>query len=619
MAVKDAAVFVLTATVSLLFYDIVYGGFYPNLHGRLGMDYTYFLPRLLDGYYWYSINGLWETPWFTPSFCGGLPFFGNPQSMYHSVPQVLTIFVDPVNSVYYTILFFAFAGFCGFYLLLKDVFLVNRPLAYLGAALFMFNGFYAHRMIVGHFAFHAYQLLPLACYYLLRPLPEPGHGRKRRYVLDSAAAAWVFAIMIYSGMLELGLPVGAAVTLIGALYGIYTGKTREFWGRFVLSWIIALILGAARLSATLAFMAQFQRDYYDLPAGIASPLKVVWLIVQILYVWPEKMLMYGAHFMIGSKKLVYGVHYYEYSVTIVPLLLLIPAGWVLARDLAQGKIHGARKLSVALNIGVIVFIISLIMSLLYSFDNPMFGRVMKSIPIIKSYTNFVCWVSALVPIAILAPIVLFHRLRLAGVALWAVMAVCLTIAAAQIWAYDRNSYNDQHYNFDKIIAAYDRVKSGNTNPSIDRIVDQSAADWGHVMNGVPLGGDDGLVEKASPMICYEPIFGYSLFRYPAGRIKVGSAMDESDGFFNLKNPACYAYPSENVCRPGDHFRVDQQEMAERFRSYKPIDFQMPLRQKVANWISLAGLVTTILFLFYYINNLIFPIKGWRKHEGGESS
>ena len=70
------------------------------------------------------------------------------------------------------------------------------------------------------------------------------------------------------------------------------------------------------------------------------------------------------------------------------------------------------------------------------------------------------------------------------------------------------------------------------------------------------------------LLCYEPLFGYAL-ELPFRTLRPGSVFAVREGC-NLKNPVCYVYPLENACEPGEHFLVDQQEVAKAFSTYKPI-------------------------------------------------
>src|SRR5688572_23411146 len=140
----------------------------------MGEDYSLFFPAMLDGVYWYHVNGLSEVPWFTPAFGGGLPKFPNPQSVYYSVEQFLCFVTDPLTSIRITLFIFALLGFVGFYLLLKRIFLLSSSTSLLGATAFLFNGFFIHRMIMGHITFHPFMLFPLLAYLLLRYVQKNG-------------------------------------------------------------------------------------------------------------------------------------------------------------------------------------------------------------------------------------------------------------------------------------------------------------------------------------------------------------------------------------------------------------------------------------------------------------
>ena len=595
--VFKAAWALFLALAPLIYFHWIFGGFFPNSHGGLGLDYSYFFPRLLDGYFWYQNNGIWAPPWFTPSFCGGLPSFGNPQGMYYSLPQLLTILVGPLDAVYLTYLLFLFAGFIGFYLMSRHGLGVSAPLAYLGAALFMGNGFYTYNMLIGHFAFHAYQLTPLACYFLIRPAPEGVTGLRKRLVMDSILAGMVFAVMIYSGMLVLGGPVALAVVLVGVISGMAKGGERLFWGRLALAGAIALAVGASRLEATLAFMGQFGRDYYDFPGGIKPLVKLIWLVIQTLFLWPDKMLIYGAPFSIGHRKFVHSEVYYEYGVTLVPLALAIISGYLLIKRRGRGLLD-AWRLPMIFNLAVAALVVGATLALNYSFDNPKVGAFLKTVPLLGSYSNFVTWLCVLIPGSILAPLLMFDRLGLGPRAITGVACAGLAVAAWQTYSHDKSFYADQHYGYGVIQEAWRKTERSGQPPAVERIVDQSATNKEHALKIFPLGGDDYLASGGSQMDCYEPIFGYSNFKLPWKNIKPGPVMTMENGEYNIKNPACYSYPKENGCLPGDHFKEEQRQFAEAFRSHRPFAFHQPLRQKVANWITIIALVFSASYLAY---------------------
>lgn len=65
----------------------------------------------------------------------------------------------PLLAVQITFLVFAASGVLGFYSLLRDALMISTPASVFGATLYLFNGFYGHRAIVGHFTFHVFMLV----------------------------------------------------------------------------------------------------------------------------------------------------------------------------------------------------------------------------------------------------------------------------------------------------------------------------------------------------------------------------------------------------------------------------------------------------------------------------
>jgi hypothetical protein len=150
----------LCFSLLLLFYHIILRNFFPNSSGGIGNDYEFFLPRILDNFIWIEHNGFFSIRWFTPSFCGGLPSFGNPQDMYFTLPQLFSLVFPPLKSVYLTIVLFALLGLLSMFYLLRSVFGTSTSVSLLGGILFMLNGCYLFRMVIGHLTFHSFMLIP---------------------------------------------------------------------------------------------------------------------------------------------------------------------------------------------------------------------------------------------------------------------------------------------------------------------------------------------------------------------------------------------------------------------------------------------------------------------------
>lgn len=196
LPLSDNAVCAVYSLALATIHYIMFSRFLPTSNGTLGHDYRYSLPKLLSGYYWFESNGPLAVPWFAPGFCGGTPFYPNPQSMYYLLPQFATLMVSPLEAVRLTFFVFTALGCAGTYLLMRQVFAVGQAAALVGAAIFTFNGFYAHRMLIGHLSFHFFMLLPLVALFLLSPVSATtAAGKLRSHVVLAALAGIAFAFI----------------------------------------------------------------------------------------------------------------------------------------------------------------------------------------------------------------------------------------------------------------------------------------------------------------------------------------------------------------------------------------------------------------------------------------
>jgi hypothetical protein len=138
-----------------LLYLSIYLPFLPNAGDTIGHDFSLHFPNLLTGYFWFLHNGLSAIPWFSPSQCGGFAYYPDPNVAYFSVPQFLVFLVSPMRAIQLTFLLFSLIGLVGSYGLMRHAFRSSRAAAVLAAGIFVFNGFFTYRMLIGHLTFHA--------------------------------------------------------------------------------------------------------------------------------------------------------------------------------------------------------------------------------------------------------------------------------------------------------------------------------------------------------------------------------------------------------------------------------------------------------------------------------
>ncbi|MGQ4809208.1 hypothetical protein NKDENANG_02623 [Candidatus Entotheonellaceae bacterium PAL068K] len=600
---SETVLFITGGGCLILIYHGIFGQYFPNLNGRLGHDYSAFLPRLLDGYFWYRTNGPFAAHWFTPAFCGGVPLLPAPYDLYYSVPQFLSFVMDPLSASYLTFLLFAAIGFIAFYLLLRQAFFTTPPAAFFGAGLFLFNGFYAHRLLIGHLTYHAFMLVPFISLFLLRPLPETRKAQAWRLIFDCVMSGVLLAYTFQSGMINVIIPSIISMIIIALIHGILHRQLATFWLRLTLAGILSLCLCAARLVATVAYLDSFPRESYPLP-GVRSVVDAAVLLFQSLFLGPAHE---TAQEVLVNMQWLLDRHEFEFGVTFIPLLVLLLGG---AAALHRCSISGAWRRSRRdqwLLIGAMGVLLCL--PILLNYYTPTWNALLKQIPIIKNNTTLTRWFCLYIPIVILlASLVvektaLFKKYESSLVLLSMAVVITLNVVA------ERDFYHTQRYDPRVIVNAYHHSQSKDWSPRISHIdvfVDRA----GRAVQ--PLGRNDVLAQGSSQLLCYEGMFGYRLENFPVKTLHPGSTLEVNNGRFNLKNPACYVYPTENDCAPGDHFTIDQRQATEAFITYRPFAFQVSIWQKAANLLNLisVGMVTAFL-VFYGCIRADWLARKWR--------
>ena len=100
-----------------------------------------------------------------------------------------------------------------------------------------------------------------------------------------------------------------------------------------------------------------------------------------------------------------------------------------------------------------------------------------------------------------------------------------------------------------------------------------------------LGGDTSLD-------CYEPLFD-TVGRDAIDRLQVGPVGLVSEGAFNMINPACWQYPEENGCSPGDRIAREDWANLSRLTASRATTWALSDRQRTADRLTLLGLAAAI--------------------------
>ena len=191
----------------------------PGFGPMYAADYSLHMPNLLAGYFHFLANGPLSVPWFSPAECGGVPFIADLNVAFYSLPQVLTLVVDPANAVRATFVVFAALGLVGFAVLLRSRFGASPWAAATAAVLFLFNGFFVVRMAVGHLTFHPFMLAPWIAWAALLPARQDARWTWRRVVLGTVMVGAIFAYQFQAGMQHIIIPVALAAGVIVLVHG----------------------------------------------------------------------------------------------------------------------------------------------------------------------------------------------------------------------------------------------------------------------------------------------------------------------------------------------------------------------------------------------------------------
>jgi hypothetical protein len=556
----------------------------------MGHDYSLYLPNTLAGYYWFLENGPLAVPWFTPAQCGGVPYFADFTTGYFTLPQWLTIALSPIAAVRVSFALFAALGAIGFYVLLRGRFTVTCAAAAAGSVLFLFSGFYAYRLAVGHVIVHAFALTPWLAWAVLARRPEKA---ARTEVILSAAwyavlGGAIVAYMFQASMMTVIPPAGIAVAVLLLIHGHMHGHRVRPWALLAAAALVSCALSASRLVAMISFLQNFPRTDYPLP-GFADPWSLLGAVATALF-W--RVSAPDIALRVENSPWHLGQHEWEYGVGPGALGLLVAGAiFALARFVRDPRpvLRIARSVPVWAAVGM-----ALALPLVLNWYEPRWNDLLKSLPFFGSSSTLLRWFALYIPVVALLGALALHRV--APGAKSGVAAAALVVLVTIGWnaAADKSYYTGQPYNGSPIEAAWRDARSSGSAPPISEIT-VTRLRSGRV--AMPIDRNNALTLGRSQLACYQPVFGYRLERFPVRPLRPGPALDEvAPGVLNVKNPACYLYPRENACMPGRHFRTSRRDDAARFLSYGPFPFARSPRQFVADYVTLAALFVSAAVL-----------------------
>jgi hypothetical protein len=573
--VELAAGLVLSTTVLVIILNRIL----PTQEGLVGQDFTYFMPYLLAGKQWIALNGWSSIPYFTPDFCGGMPWLANPQSLFYSVPQILSEVTDFVTAIKITAIMFSIIGAISTYAILQECFKTSSQAAVLGAIIFQLNGFLIFRIGAGHLTYHVFGLVPAIALCVLFASEKKLDGTVNYFVrmgLSIVLVGLLFAIIIYGGAPNYIMPTVLTVAAVVLSRQITTGWNWTPWISLAGGFIWGIALSALKLGEAFVFVSDYPRAYLE-RLLFSNPWTMISYLFRGLFV-PE---MLPPLIVMSKGNLLQ--HEFEFGMSVVPAFLIIAA------LLLHPKRIGLPKHPL-----IILLLTSIIaIPLVATVGSEAWGRFLESIPIINNNTVLTRLYSIyILPIIVLTAISFDqfsarYQKQLGSSSADLTLGICILLASLQLLSRDLSYYiKTPLYDPAPILAEANRISSGALLTPITPI-----SEIGPAPAAGPISIMNAFLSGRSALPCYEPLFGYGLEMFPARQLRRGPITSRiTDDLINIADPRCYLTEKQRSCVPGSLFRTRDMSDALEFASHRPLRWKKPLWQKLAE-LTTAGSFT----------------------------
>lgn len=555
-----------------------YVAWHVNYHYPLvGWDHKYFFTRLIDTHLHYRVNGF-TIQWYTPSFGGGLPGYPHPLNAQFSLPQILTLLLEPWSAVLASYFIYVLIGYASAYTFLRHSLDFGWMPATLGAVLFSANGFYLQHLANGHFNFQAFPVLPLFLFALF----------DKRLSIPRAAAliALGSGLLIYSASTYPTVFIGLSLLITLPLAWLIRPEMFD-WPRLakigVLGGLLALGLTISKLYAVSSFMRFFPRDMpdvYDVPLKLA-PVGLFLQLFGVMGLAPVYALTGQKVTAIRELLQIYTGAYtglWELDLSLSPVVWILLFGGILtlgylllAKRLAVSPLKG-HLLALAL------MVLAVYIALEFTFARGYIYPILRELPFLRALHVNPRFGSAFIfPIALFGAYTLqlwTHSLkesRALAIFLPLNLLALLSLGAYLLIPLDR--LQQRTFDIRGLQEVYRKIEQGETFP-IDHVDD---------INDQRVFGD-----RASNLKPYEVLFGYNLQTFKA-TVEIGPAREVRAGYFNMTNPAGLVYPEVNDSAPWQRIPASQGEQLEEFLARRQPNWNIPATQKAVNAVSLVSL------------------------------
>jgi hypothetical protein len=583
---KNNYIFYFLLLFILFIHQIIFQNLIIFDNSMVAEDFYFSLPNLIFGKIWYLKNGLFNPPHFIASQGGGIPFYADPQSSYYSIFQIFFILFKISTSLKVIFFLFSLIGFFGSYLLLKKSFKFERYTSLLCATLFIFNGFFVNRFLVGHLFLTYYIFLPFYCFFLFSSVLS-----KNLYIQKISL---IFSSIIFSSFFF----AGASTVIIQSTYSIgivvlifyIKYKNYNIFINFIYSIFLSLLISLSNISYKIHFYSQFTREIGGTTLNNFG--SFLYTSLTSLFLVPDP--FFYRENQINNIKTYLSIAELEFGLSVISLILLI------IFFLKFKKFYQKENLILYFFLFLILIIPSF-----YIFNFFLISNILEKIPIIGAIWERNRWFLIYIyPIIIINAFVVqkfFSSKNTLIIIIFAFIPIFQTLTYHKI----RNVfYPDKSF---KNKAVYSIVNLENFSKSITlKNIDKLYVKYiDYIEDQNRLDKNEGFISNTSKLFSYSPIFGYHMERLPIENLikKRSNYISEikiKNGKYDMFNPACFIFPKENNCFPGEKLNTNQKDNFEKLINYKPVKFNISRVQKIANNINLFSIIVLIITLLTLI-------------------
>ena len=552
---------------------------------KVGHDYGFFLPRLLDTHLHHRVDGL-VIQWYTANFGAGTPAYPNPQYVQYSLPQVLLFVVNPWTALMLSLITYSATGFICYFLFLREEMDLIASASALGASFILANGFFIEHALVGHVGFQHFHLLGAILFLVFT---------KRLGTLTSGILIGLLcaAVVNQAGFINLIIFGFSLLVLLPLIYLLRPELFhRKVFVTLLAGALSAILLSISKVSAVLAFLRNFPRviedDYGQ--TYLQGLLGMVRQLTGFSFIAPYHMLtgqkMEGIiHFFQQGAGAQFGI--WEMDLALSPgllMLLILGTGYLVFRLWkTRLAMPGTKWIAVLLLFSAVWLAtdLTLAQGWLYS--------LVKPLPILRSLHANVRFTAAFIfPLAMIGAFV-FHEIfkeRKPAIPVAFGILSLSTIAMLTLYLAIPEDVHVRNFNIDSVLPTYAEIDRG----------------WNFsVKNVAEITDMEAFQQESSNLTTQDPMFGY-VGEYFEPKAVPGPVMKLRDGDYNMTNPAGFVFPEENDVQPFDLFREDQKAELDAFLSHRQPNLEISGWQKTANAISGIMLIITLVYLAY---------EGWK--------